>query len=319
MTFEEWLKSFPWLHERDLPCIVSADLDGIACGLLQQHVLNWSVVGTYDGVTLCLARQPSEINWTKVVFLDVEILRPSIRSVGNHLFALDAEDAKRLARDLPNCANPNLWREMNIRATFQSKYPFGTLPLLLASQSIRSEKFEVSQAWMALALHTDSAFTNAATYQQNALNWLNLMGDGAGDGLERFCRLLARLPVQKALVLLQEVQSWASESGFGKLQRSCQFDASLVHERELAARLIDRLRLELKIEARPPISDAPVYVEKFRTLKTSLSAAKFRQAAAIQTAMAERVISMAATTLDPKKDGLSATLPNPNSPIELSR
>jgi len=44
-----------------------------------------------------------------MVFIDVEILRPAARSIGNHMMASDAADVEFLSRTYPNCANPNVW------------------------------------------------------------------------------------------------------------------------------------------------------------------------------------------------------------------
>ncbi len=118
-SFSDWLLSFDWLGRRDLSCVISADLDGLACGLLQSLLLNWRVVGTYDGAALCLSEPPDRLRWDDLVFIDVEILRTRARSIGNHLLAEDGADSARITKAFPRCVNPNLWRGVNVVESFQ--------------------------------------------------------------------------------------------------------------------------------------------------------------------------------------------------------
>jgi hypothetical protein len=308
MTFEEWLGSFDWLADRDRPVIVSADLDGIACGLLQQAQLGWRIIGTYDGAAVCLYVQPDDPQLHEVVFVDMEILRSRVRSIGNHLFALDDEDVAFLQAEFLNCVSPNLWRGINVRATFQQKYPFSTLPLLLAGHTVRNPDFRVERPWLALALHTDSSFTNAAVYQANALEWLAcIRSNSENKGLARFCRRLERLSAQQAVALLNEVQTWAHEAGFGGKQRPCRFDLRSEAQRVRVCRLLERLRCETGIAPDTPFANAPTYVEEFETLKLPLHTLG-RQKTSFDTARTRRAISMAATGRTIL--GLQATVPN---------
>jgi len=316
MTFDAWLRGFPWLFQRDLPCVISADLDGIACGLLQQETLGWRVIGTYDGSAFCLWEQPNSVVWDDVVFLDVEILRPRARSLGNHLFVLDEDDVARLRRETAQCANPNLWRGINVRDSFQRKYPFSTLPLLLAARVLDDSDFQVTRAWIALSLHTDSSFTNAATYQANALDWLRVMGEDVPDSLKRFCRVLERLPAQTAILMLHQVQEWAAAASFGAKQRACRFDPRNDTRRERAKHLMDRLRSETSCQTLLPLDRAPVYSETFTTELLPLHT-KGRQVTSFVRARSVRAVSMAATGRS--EEGLSITLPNQNSATDLFR
>lgn len=314
MRFEDWLSSFPWLVEPGLQCVVSSDLDGLSCAMLQHHRLGWTTVGAYDGAFLTLYEAPADIDWTSVVFLDVEILRGPIRSIGNHLLAADTDDVQRIRQALPNCANPNLWRGINVHASFQQKYPFSTLPLLLAAHCIADGAFDVDDTWLALALHTDSSFTNAAKYQANALAWIDVMGqDGTSVGLRRFCRTLSNLRALAAMRHVNEVHGWASASGFGKNQRACRFgprtDPRIV---TMQAQIGTQLGMASSI----PLGLDPHSEIEFETMKLPIHT-KGRMYASFETARRHRALSMAATGRT--AEGLSLTVPAANCPIELLR
>lgn len=317
MEFDEWLRSFPWLFESNRKCIVSADLDGVACGLLQGLTLSWQTVGTYDGKLLALYESVDRIDWRTVVFVDVEIFRRSIRSIGNHLFAIDRDDVDRLRNEFPHCASPNLWRGINVRECFQRKYPFSTLPILLASHAVSDDSFELDRFWLSLVLHTDSSFTNAAMYQANALDWLSAMNThGRSAGLDRMCRYLNRIPGQSMIGLLNHVQSWISEAGFGGLQRACRFDPRDNASNERVALLVERLMEELGSRVSLPFGRVPEYVEEFETAVLPNHTVG-RRKVAFDSAWSRRVLSMAATGRSDK--GLSVTYPNPDSPVAVLR
>lgn len=285
--------------------------------LLQMCEQEWCPVGVYDGKLLALYVQPEDIDWRDVVFIDVEILRAEIHSIGNHLLALDQDDVAHLCTSYPHCANPNLWRAINVTDSFQSKYPFSTLPLLLSTHAIRDDSFRLHPVWLALMLHTDSSFTNAAQYQRNALDWLEAMrSDGRSPGLDQMCRTLKRMPGQIMISLLNDVQTWAREAGFGPLQRACRFDPRGLEHRDKICLLLNRIMTELGIHQNLPFAIQPVYVEEFRT-GVLPNHTKGKRAASFLSARSGRALSMAATGRS--ESGLSITLPNTRSRIVALR
>jgi hypothetical protein len=313
MTFDEWLRSFPWLHQPNRQCLVSTDLDGVSCALLQSIELNWSTVGTYDGKLLTLYVPIGRVDWENVVFIDVEVLRSSIHSIGNHLFAMDGDDVRFLRSEFPHCASPNLWRGINVNDSFQGKYPFGTLPLLIASHALRDDAFDLHRLWLALMLHTDSSLTNAARYQANALDWLAAMDTGGRvPGLDRMCRRIKRTPGETMLSLLDEVQRWAAEAGFGGLQRPCRFDPRNPDESARMVTLIEKMTDELGVSVSLPFGSVPIYSEEFETCSLANHTVG-RRRDAFARARRLRALSMAATGRT--ATGLSVTRPNADSPI----
>lgn len=317
VPFDEWLGSFPWLRERGVSCIISPDLDGLACGLFQQRHLGWTIKGTYDGKALCLWDEPESIEWSAVVFLDLEILRPGARCIGNHMLAIDSEHAEAIADTYRHCANPNIWRRFNRWDSFQRKYPFGTLPLIVASHICENSEFVLDRIWLALILQTDSAFTNAAMYQTNALDWLRAMGgEEQSHPISRLCTLLRRLPAQSALKLIEHVQQMAAGAGFGAKQRACRFDPRDDKSRAKAAALGEVIAKE--VDAAPPdwLHAEPVYSETFRT---SILPADSKRAlrASLACAQSNGVLSMAITGAT--REGFSYTLGSVDSRIALLR
>jgi hypothetical protein len=317
ISFENWLRSYPWLSQRDLPCIISADLDGISCGLLQQEAFGWNVIGTYDGELLCTWTRPEQIDWDEIVFIDVEIMRPTARSIGNHLLAVDADCDEVLRKTLTNCVNPNLWRRINAWNSFQRKFPFSTLPLLVSSRVLQNPDYRVSHEWLALVLQTDSSFTNAAQYQKNALDWLEVMGMNSGPSpLRHFCGLLAKIPAQTALRLVADVQEWASDAGFGSKQRACRFDPSNGQSLERACKLAANVREVTGSSSALPFTAPPVHVERLQTAKMHAdSLGRLRQS--VNAANKDRVVSMAITART--AEGFSYTKSVPSSACPLFR
>ena len=82
LDYHALLQQYPWIVEREQNCILSPDSDGLLCGLLMSHYLGWKIRGFYDGKILTIKEG---VNPQDCVFLDMEIFRPNIRSVGQHI------------------------------------------------------------------------------------------------------------------------------------------------------------------------------------------------------------------------------------------
>jgi len=52
INYGETIKMHPWIVFEDCDCIISPDCDGFLCGLLVSNLLNWNIVGFYDGKAL---------------------------------------------------------------------------------------------------------------------------------------------------------------------------------------------------------------------------------------------------------------------------
>ena len=49
IIYDNILKKYSWIIKENQKCILSPDSDGLLCGLFMSNVLNWDIVGFYDG------------------------------------------------------------------------------------------------------------------------------------------------------------------------------------------------------------------------------------------------------------------------------
>lgn len=82
LDYSKIIEKYPWIVSRGQNCILSPDSDGLLCGLLMSHCFDWKIQGFYDGKVLVKAKG---IPATDCVFLDTEIFRSGIRSMGQHM------------------------------------------------------------------------------------------------------------------------------------------------------------------------------------------------------------------------------------------
>jgi transcriptional regulator with XRE-family HTH domain len=120
---------FPWLYEREQDCIVSPDADGLLCGLLMSHHLGWRIRGFYDAKVLVCS---SAVRPQNCVFLDMEIFRPNVRSVGQHLLMYNRNRIPPNWDHFESAFAINEVRGIDAR-TFDQKYPFGTIHFLMVA------------------------------------------------------------------------------------------------------------------------------------------------------------------------------------------
>jgi len=80
--YEEIIKNYPWIIKKGQNCILSPDSDGLLCGLFMLAYLDWEIKGFYDGKIMLLDKDTPVKD---CVFLDMEIFREEIKSVGHHM------------------------------------------------------------------------------------------------------------------------------------------------------------------------------------------------------------------------------------------
>ena len=66
LNYQELIKKYSWILERDHNCILSPDSDGLLCGLFMSNYLNWKIVGFYDGKILI---KDKKIDLNECIFL----------------------------------------------------------------------------------------------------------------------------------------------------------------------------------------------------------------------------------------------------------
>lgn len=171
IDYDALLVKYPWVIERGRNCILSPDSDGLLCGLLMSHYLGWKIRGFYDGKILAVEEG---ISPQECIFLDMEIFRPNVRSVGQHMVMYDKTNLPPNWSNFDNCIAANNLRNYDFKNDFKIKYPLGTVHLLLAilgqNQDVLIPKSAVSSL-----LYTDGTFKNQFNYPENCLSWLDFL------------------------------------------------------------------------------------------------------------------------------------------------
>ena len=172
LDFHDLIARHPWVIERDQSCILSPDSDGLLCGLLMSHYLGWQIRGFYDGKVLATEEGVSPQN---CVFLDMEIFRPNIRSVGQHMIMYDKANLPPNWSNFDNCIAANNLRNYDFKNDFKLKYPLGTVHVLLSILG-QSQNIPISKIAVGPLLYTDGTFKNQFNYPENCLSWLDFLG-----------------------------------------------------------------------------------------------------------------------------------------------
>lgn len=199
-SYAQIRERFPWLDEPGHLMVTSLDLDGLVSAMLMESLRNWQLVGFYDAQHLWV-QSGVDIFSGNVVFLDHDIYRVEIPSVGHHIL--------QWQKDIPipghqHSLNPNLLRGVTAE-DFGRKYPFGTLHLLLACLSAwhpewRETEMRLSREFLPVLLNVDSAMQSAFTYLRNAMEWLEWLGGSEEDSpLYPFCRILLSISPRRLM------------------------------------------------------------------------------------------------------------------------
>jgi len=166
-------KRYPWLTARGLDCIVSPDADGLVCGLFMSAHFGWNVRGFYDGKVLVC---DNRVKATDCVFLDMEIYRKGVRSVGQHMLLYNKRE-KNLPRNWNNfkdCFSINNHRGYDANSEFSLKYPFGTIHFLIAAME-GALPLALPATSIAPLLFIDGTYHNLFRYTENSLDWLRYL------------------------------------------------------------------------------------------------------------------------------------------------
>ncbi len=173
LDYNQLLLDHPWITQPGLSCVLSPDSDGMLCGLLMTNALGWNVAGFYDGKVLILrdGLKPKDC-----VFLDIEINRPDVRSVGHHLMVWSNRILPRVPNfNLASCIQPNNLRGIDGRDSFQRKYPFGTIHLLVSILYESGVLERLAEEATTVLLFTDGVWNNLFGYTENCLDWFSYL------------------------------------------------------------------------------------------------------------------------------------------------
>ena len=172
LDYRTILGQYPWVTERNHNCILSPDSDGLLCGLLMSHYLGWKIRGFYDGKVLAIKE---DVNPQDCIFLDMEIFRPNIRSVGQHMVMYDKADLPSNWSNFNNCIAANNLRNYDFKNDFKLKYPLGTVHVLLSILG-QDRTIPIPKSAVSPLLYTDGTFKNQFNYPENCLSWLDFLG-----------------------------------------------------------------------------------------------------------------------------------------------
>jgi hypothetical protein len=204
LDVEQVIKDHPWVLEKKQMCILSPDSDGFLCGLLMAHYLDWKVVGFYDGKALVIQKGVSP---SSCVFLDMEIYRPNVRSIGQHMVMFNKKHLPENWSNFDACISANNLRNYDYKNSFKTKYPFGTIHLLLAILGARIP-IPIHKHGIGPLLYTDGTFKNQFNYPENCLSWLAFMeADASHSPLGR----IFMDPHFSTYELMVELQSFFSD------------------------------------------------------------------------------------------------------------
>lgn len=173
IDYNKLLERNPWIGLPNQKCILSPDSDGLLCGLFMSHYLNWEIIGFYDG-KVCLIKEGISAYDDNVCFLDIEIYREGIKSMGHHLITgYNTEINEEWKRRFRNCIQPNLLRKYD-KNSFRLKYPLATIHMLIG---ILEGKIDIKVEDSAIfpLLFTDGTFNVMFSYPENVMNWWNYL------------------------------------------------------------------------------------------------------------------------------------------------
>lgn len=171
INYDQIVKEHHWIVEKNQDCIISSDSDGLLCGLFMSNVLGWKIRGFYDGKVMLLDKDVDVVN---CIFLDMEIFRKNIRSVGHHMVQFNKNKRPTNWDNFSNCIQPNNLRNFDGYKDFRSKYPLATIHFLIGIIGSR-KKISVPKSAICPLLYTDGVFKNLFGYPENCIDWLKYL------------------------------------------------------------------------------------------------------------------------------------------------
>lgn len=300
LDHERLLREQHWFCSRNLSMIVSPDFDGLLCALIMSEHLGWQLHGFYDGKTLVLDQRVTHIR--EFVFLDMEIYRPPVRSIGNHLLQWSSQVP------LPNfqCTiNPNLLRGITAKE-FERKYPFGTSHFLLAllGQIVANLNLPQTRNMKAVLLYPDGTHQVLLNYRENVIDWLDWMGvKKTQQPVRLIFQSLATMSFSDVVHGLDWLSKQLRAIGFSRKDDPCKFDPTSENDFVKAQALWDFLKQVTGYQAHP--LPKPNWAVNFDARTDALSRQVYLKA------LAQNPLSFALTSRA-RKQGFQYTLVPPS-------
>lgn len=171
IDYEKIIKDYPWIIKRGQNCILSPDSDGLLCGLFMSTYLDWRIKGFYDGKIMLLDK---DISAKDCVFLDMEVFRKDIKSVGHHMVQFNKRKRPSSWDNYKNCIQPNNLRDYDGYNDFRLKYPLATIHLLIGIIGSKI-KLTIPKSAICPLLYVDGVFKNLFGYPENCIDWLRYL------------------------------------------------------------------------------------------------------------------------------------------------
>ncbi len=172
IDYEEIINRYPWVTEKKKLYIISPDSDGFLCGLLVSNYLGGKIVGFYDAKIALIKKG---VKAKDCIFLDVDINRSEIKSIGHHMVTYNKK-INHKNFNYSHCIQPNIIRNFDSKNDFQSKYPFATIHLLLGIFQSAGLIKDLPKDSIWPLLFTDGVWNNLFGYTENCINWINYLG-----------------------------------------------------------------------------------------------------------------------------------------------
>lgn len=172
INYKEITENHPWIVEKEHCCVLSPDSDGLLCGLFMAKYFDWKIVGFYDGKVSIINKSYTNKN---PIFLDMEIFRKEIRSMGHHMLAVNNNHKpESWDENFNNCIQPNNLRNYD-KNNFRLKYPLATIHMLVGIVAYSGKQIKIPESAIPPLFFTDGVFNVLFKYPENVLNWLNYL------------------------------------------------------------------------------------------------------------------------------------------------
>ncbi len=177
IDYDELLELHPWITEKEHTCILSPDSDGLLCGLFMSHFKNWKIIGFYDDKVSVVNSKYLDTN---PIFLDGEIFRRGIRSMGHHMLQYHKKHKSEFFdENFKNCIQPNLMRNYDGHTDFRLKYPLANIHMLVCIVAYEAHKkgcpINIPTSAIPALFFTDGVFQVLFSYPENVLNWFEYL------------------------------------------------------------------------------------------------------------------------------------------------
>ena len=172
IDYDDICKKHSWVLEKKHCCVLSPDSDGLLCGLFMSMYLDWNIVGFYDGKVAVVNNEYLKKN---PIFLDIEIFRKEIRSIGHHMLMLNKKHIPDKWKNFDNCIQPNNIRNYDGKNNYRLKYPLATIHLLISIIAYKNRIFKIPESAIPPLFFTDGVFNVLFSYPENVLNWLHYL------------------------------------------------------------------------------------------------------------------------------------------------